>query len=229
MSVLSIQHVNQFFGNGTARVQVLHDVNFEAKPGTLSLIIGPSGSGKSTFLTIAGGLLTPTDGDVLFDGQSYKNKSKKVREQLRLDDIGFILQAYHLLPYLTVADQFKLVDKVKKKNSLSSSELDELLDQLGISSLINKFPTELSGGQQQRVAIARALYPDPQILLADEPTAALDTSRVKIVGSLFKSLAHNRNKAVVIVTHDVRLKEFADQIYELRDGTLTEQLSHDFI
>ncbi|CUS25365.1 ABC-type antimicrobial peptide transport system, ATPase component [Paucilactobacillus oligofermentans DSM 15707 = LMG 22743] len=229
MSVLSIQHVNQFFGSGTARVHVLHDVNFDAKPGTLSLIIGPSGSGKSTFLTIAGGLLTPTDGDVLFDGQSYKDTSKKAREQLRLDSIGFILQAYHLLPYLTVADQFKLVDKVKKLHNLTPMELNELLNQLGIQDLINKFPNELSGGQQQRVAIARALYPDPKILLADEPTAALDTARVKVVGNLFQELAHTRNKAVVIVTHDIRLKEFADQIYELRDGTLTKQSTKVFV
>lgn len=229
MSVLSIQHVNQFFGSGTARVQVLHDVNFEAIPGTLSLIIGPSGSGKSTFLTIAGGLLTPTEGDVLFDGQSYNDTSKKIRERLRLDAIGFILQTYHLLPYLTVADQFKLVDKVKKEHNLSTIELNKLLTQLGIENLITKFPAELSGGQQQRVAIARALYPDPKILLADEPTAALDTARVKVVGNLFQELAHTRNKAVVIVTHDIRLKEFADQIYELRDGTLTKQPTKVFV
>lgn len=228
MSVLSLQHVNQFFGSDSARVQVLNDVSFDAEPGTLSLIVGPSGSGKSTFLTIAGGLLTPTSGEVLFDGTSYHDTSKHDRDRLRLESIGFVLQAYHLLPYLTVADQFTLVDKVKKSGNLSHEDLGILLEQLGIQDFTHKFPAELSGGQQQRVAIARALYPNPKIILADEPTAALDTERVKIVGALFRQLAHERNKAIVVVTHDVRLDEFADQIYEIRDGILTKNSTGTF-
>ncbi|WP_127848301.1 ABC transporter ATP-binding protein [Lacticaseibacillus hulanensis] len=220
MPALALKNVNQVFGTGTARVQVLHDVNFAVEPGTLSLIVGPSGSGKSTFLSIAGGLLTPTSGSVWLDGVSYHDRTKKQRDQLRLQSIGFVLQAYHLLPYLNVDDQFKLVDHVKPKGNLDAKQLGELLDELGIADLRKKFPGELSGGQQQRVAIARALYPDPSVILADEPTAALDSARVEVVGALFQALAHARGKAVVVVTHDVRLEKFADQIFAIEDGVL---------
>lgn len=223
MSSFAVKNVNQIFGTGTAKVHVLHDVNFEAESGTLSLIMGPSGSGKTTLLTIVGGLLTPTSGTVTVNGVDYNHRSKRQRDALRLDEIGFVLQQYHLLPYLTVADQFTLVDKVKPKGNLSRAQLDEVLQALGIQSLLHKYPGELSSGQQQRVAIARALYPNPTIILADEPTAALDSPRVKIVGELFKSLAIEHNKAVVIVTHDSRLMAFADQLYEIKDGVLSKQ------
>lgn len=220
MTAISLTGVSQVFGKGTAKVQALTDVNFEAEAGTMTLVMGPSGSGKSTFLTIAGGLLTPTSGEVTVDGTTYSDRTKKERDALRLDAIGFVLQAYHLLPYLTVADQFKLVDKVKPEGNLSKDDLDRILDTLGIEDLVNKYPDELSGGQQQRVAIARALYPDPAIILADEPTAALDSERVAVVGQLLKSLAVDHNKAVVVVTHDVRLVDFADRMYEIRDGQM---------
>lgn len=222
MTAIEMNNINQIYGKGIAKVHVLHDVNFKAEAGTLSLIIGPSGSGKSTFLTIGGGLRTPTTGQVKVNGQDYQTSSRKDLEKLRLNNIGFVLQNYHLLPFLTVKDQFKLVDKVKKEGNLSKESLDKLLQQLGIEDLVDKFPTELSGGQQQRVAIARALYPDPAIILADEPTAALDSERVKEVGRLFADLAHDRHKAVVIVTHDMRLKSYADQMFEIDDGVLKE-------
>lgn len=222
MTAIEMNNINQIYGKGIAKVHVLHDVNFKAEAGTLSLIIGPSGSGKSTFLTIGGGLRTPTTGQVKVNGQDYQTSSRKDLEKLRLNNIGFVLQNYHLLPFLTVKDQFKLVDKLKKEGNLSKESLDKLLQQLGIEDLVDKFPTELSGGQQQRVAIARALYPDPAIILADEPTAALDSERVKEVGRLFADLAHDRHKAVVIVTHDMRLKSYADQMFEINDGVLKE-------
>lgn len=222
MTAIEMNNINQIYGKGIAKVHVLRDVNFKAEAGTLSLIIGPSGSGKSTFLTIGGGLRTPTTGQVKVNGQDYQTSSRKDLEKLRLNNIGFVLQNYHLLPFLTVKDQFKLVDKVKKEGNLSKESLDKLLRQLGIEDLVDKFPTELSGGQQQRVAIARALYPDPAIILADEPTAALDSERVKEVGRLFADLAHDRHKAVVIVTHDMRLKSYADQMFEINDGVLKE-------
>ncbi|MEJ1321873.1 ABC transporter ATP-binding protein [Pediococcus acidilactici] len=223
MAAIEMNGINQIYGKGIAEVHVLHDIDFKAEAGTLSLIIGPSGSGKSTFLTIAGGLRTPTSGKVKVNGHDYQDSSRKALEKLRLNEIGFVLQNYHLLPFLTVKDQFKLVDKVKKDHNLSQAELNDLLTQLGVEDLVDKYPTELSGGQQQRVAIARALYPDPLIILADEPTAALDSSRVKEVGKMFARLAHEHNKAVVIVTHDMRLKDYADQMFKINDGVLSAE------
>ena len=222
MTAIELRNVEKYYGQGIARVHVLSDVNFKAELGKLNLVIGPSGSGKSTFLTIAGGLQQPSEGQVLIDGQEISALSGKQRDRLRLDKIGFVLQSYNLLPYLTVGDQFALVDRMRHGN-LSKGELGDLLKDLGIEKLIHKYPGELSGGQNQRVAIARALYTDPQIILADEPTAALDSDRVKVVGQLFSDLAVKHNKAVVVVTHDLRLREFADQVYTIVDGQLAKE------
>ena len=162
-------------------------------------------------------------GQVLIDGQDISQFSEKQRDEIRLNQIGFVLQSYNLLSYLSVADQFALVDRVHRGN-LSSDRLEKLLQELGIDQLVNKYPDELSGGQNQRVAIARALYTDPAIILADEPTAALDSERVKVVGRLMKEMAKRYDKAVVVVTHDLRLKDFADRISQIMDGKMTEQL-----
>lgn len=222
MTAIELKNINKDYGTGISKVQVLSDVSFKAHSGELSLVLGPSGSGKSTFLTIAGGLQRPTSGQVLIDGQDINRFSEKQRDEIRLNQIGFVLQSYNLLSYLSVADQFALVDRVHKGN-LSPDRLEKLLQELGIDQLVNKFPNELSGGQNQRVAIARALYTDPAIILADEPTAALDSERVKVVGRLMKEMAKQYDKAVVVVTHDLRLKDFADRIYQIMDGKMTEQ------
>jgi putative ABC transport system ATP-binding protein len=218
---LALEHVTKQFGQKTNLVTALEDVSLAFKAGEVSLIIGPSGSGKSTLLTILGGLQTPTDGSVRLNGHDISDLSSKEAEKTRLEQIGFVLQAYNLVPYLTVADQFKLVDQVKPNNNLSQDAFDKIIETLGIQKLLNKYPGELSGGQQQRVAIARALYTDPAIILADEPTAALDTARVKEVGQLFANIAHDEEKAVVIVTHDDRLREFSDNVYKIVDGKLS--------
>lgn len=218
---LALEHVTKQFGQKTNLVTALEDVSLAFKAGEVSLIIGPSGSGKSTLLTILGGLQTPTDGSVRLNGHDFSDLSTKEAEKIRLEQIGFVLQAYNLVPYLTVADQFKLVDQVKPNNNLSQDAFDKIIETLGIQKLLNKYPGELSGGQQQRVAIARALYTDPAIILADEPTAALDTARVREVGQLFANIAHDEEKAVVIVTHDDRLREFSDNVYKIVDGKLS--------
>lgn len=223
MSVLSLNNVSKTFGKGSATVHALKKVNFSIEKGKLALILGPSGSGKSTFLTIAGSLQTPTSGTVQINGKDVHQLSSRVRESLRLNHLGFVLQSYNLVPYLTVLEQFKLVDKVKKTGNLSKEQLDQLLAQLGIDNLVHKYPNELSGGQSQRVAIARALYPNPEIILADEPTAALDSAHVEEVGKLLASLAHNQEKSIVVVTHDLRLKDYADSIYNIIDGTMTRE------
>lgn len=221
MAVIELKNVKKIYGKGDAQVIALQDINFVANKGEVVLIMGPSGAGKSTFLTIAGSLQKPTSGEVIIDGDDIGNLSAKKSNALRLTKIGFVLQAYNLVPFLTVEEQFVLVDKVKKQNNLSKDELDKLLKQLGITKLLKKYPGELSGGQQQRAAIARALYANPEILLADEPTASLDTKNVEEVGQLFKDLAKKRNKAVMLVTHDPRLEKYADHIYEMMDGKMT--------
>ncbi len=223
MAVIELKNVQKVYGTGAAEVQALKQIDFKANEGEVVLIMGPSGAGKSTFLTIAGSLQKPTSGQVYINGEDIANISAKQSNALRLNQIGFVLQAYNLVPFLTVKEQFELVDHVKKQSNLTQATMDKLLEQLGITGLVNKYPSELSGGQQQRAAIARALYANPKILLADEPTASLDSKNVDEVGQLFKNLAKNYQKAVILVTHDPRLEKYADHIYEMMDGEMIKK------
>ena len=220
MSNLIFDSVTKIFGEGGSKYVALENINFEAESGQLILVVGPSGSGKTTFLTIAGGLQTPTNGDVKINDSTINSLSKKQQTKLRLEKIGFILQSYNLVPFLTVEEQFKFVDKLKKQN-LTEQKLHELLSDLGLLELLKKYPNKLSGGQKQRVAIARALYTEPDYILADEPTAALDTDRSMKVIELLRDLAHKRNKIIIVVTHDLRLKDMADKVYQIIDGKMT--------
>lgn len=220
MSNLIFDSVTKIFGEGSSKYVALENINFEAESGQLILVVGPSGSGKTIFLTIAGGLQTPTNGDVKINDSTINSLSKKQQTKLRLEKIGFILQSYNLVPFLTVEEQFKFVDKLKKQN-LTEQKLHELLSDLGLLELLKKYPNQLSGGQKQRVAIARALYTDPDYILADEPTAALDTDRSMKVIELLRDLAHKRNKIIIVVTHDLRLKDMADKVYQIIDGKMT--------
>ncbi len=223
MAIIELKNVQKVYGTGAAQVVALKNINFKANLGEVVLIMGPSGAGKSTFLTIAGSLQKPTAGKVIVGGQDIAHISTRESDRLRLTQLGFVLQAYNLVPFLKIKEQFELVNKVKKEGNISVAKLQELLKQLKISSLINKYPNELSGGQQQRAAIARALYADPQILLADEPTASLDSENVAEVGQLFKKLAKDYHKAVLLVTHDPRLEQYADHIYEMMDGKIKQK------
>ena len=220
MSNLIFDSVTKIFGEGSSKYVALENINFEAESGQLILVVGPSGSGKTTFLTIAGGLQTPTEGDVKINDSTIKSLSEKQQTKLRLEKIGFVLQSYNLVPFLTVEEQFKFVDKLKKQN-LTEQRMHELLSDLGLLELLKKYPNQLSGGQKQRVAIARALYTDPDYILADEPTAALDTDRSMKVIELLRDLAHKRNKIIIVVTHDLRLKDMADKVYQIIDGKMT--------
>lgn len=223
MTAVEIKNVKKVYGKGDAATVALKGVNFEANLGEVVLLMGPSGAGKSTLLTIIGALQSATSGTVKVDGQDITQLKEKDRSRLRLNKLGFVLQAYNLVPYLTVQEQFQLLDRVKKSGNLSQADLKGLLEDLGISGLVNKYPGELSGGQKQRAAIARAMYANPEILLADEPTASLDSARVEEVGQLFKKLAKDRQKAIILVTHDPRLKKYADHIYDMMDGQLTQR------
>ncbi|MBJ8350418.1 ABC transporter ATP-binding protein [Streptococcus zalophi] len=221
MSVLKFQNVSKEFKDGSAIIQALKPTNFSIDAGEFVAIIGPSGSGKSTFLTIAGGLQTPTKGDLIINQHSFTRLTEKERARLRFSEIGFILQSSNLIPFLTVEKQLDLVDKINKSNQ--KEKQTQLFEDLGIGTLIKKFPKDLSGGERQRVAIARALYNDPQLILADEPTASLDSHRAFEVVDLLAKEAKVRKKAIIMVTHDKRMIEKCDKVYEMNDGVLSQQ------
>lgn len=219
MAVLEFKNVNKTFGSGHKKVEALLETDFTANKGELIAIIGPSGSGKSTFLTIAGGLLSPSAGDVIINNQNMSRLKEKERSKIRLQEIGFILQASNLVPFLTVKNQLKLLDKVKKEN-MEKEQLDALYDDLGISDLRDKYPADLSGGERQRVAIAKALYSNPSVILADEPTASLDSDKAFEVMELLKHETKSKNTTTIVVTHDTRLIDYCDYVYKMTDGAL---------
>lgn len=219
MNVIEFKNVRKEFKDGDQIIQGLKETNFSAAAGEFIGIIGPSGSGKSTFLTLAGGLQTPTAGEVLINGQAFSEEKEKKRAKIRFKEIGFILQASNLIPFLTVKKQLKLVDKINRSNQKDKANM--LFDQLGVTKLENKYPQDLSGGERQRIAIARALYNDPSIILADEPTASLDSEKAFEVVKILAKEAKDKNKAIMMVTHDTRLIDFCDKVYEIKDGTMT--------
>lgn len=220
MPVLELKKVKMTYGSGHKQVEALKETDFTADKGELIAIIGPSGSGKSTFLTIVGGLLTPTSGSVIINNKNLEELNEKERSKTRLKEIGFILQASNLVPFLTVANQLKLIDQVKKGN-MSKRKLEELYEDLGISELRTKYPADLSGGERQRVAIAKALYSNPSIILADEPTASLDSDRAYEVMELLRNETKNKNTTTIVVTHDTRLIGYCDKVFNMTDGVLT--------
>lgn len=227
MAILELKKVQKTFGTGRTKVEAMKETDFEAEKGELIAVIGPSGSGKSTFLTIAGGLQAPTDGEVMINGTALMNLKEKKRAALRLKEVGFVLQASNLVPYLNVGQQMQLLDKVKKGN-LQKEEAEELYQSLGIDHLIRNFPKDLSGGEKQRVAIAKALYTNPSIILADEPTASLDSDRAFEVMNMLKEITKEKQTATIVVTHDTRLIDDCDKVYKITDGKMELQQSvHD--
>lgn len=222
MTVLQLENVSKTFGKDHKKVEALKKTNFKAERGELIAIIGPSGSGKSTLLTIVGGLLSPSEGRVKINNQDLTDLNEKQRSKIRLKEIGFILQASNLIPFLTVANQLKLLDKVKKDN-MSKEQLEQLYTDLGISELLSKYPSDLSGGERQRAAIAKALYSNPSIILADEPTASLDSEKAYEVMELLRDETKNKNTTTIVVTHDTRLIGYCDKVYKMVDGVLNLQ------
>ena len=218
--ILELRGVTREFTQGGETVHALHETDFVAKAGEFIAIIGPSGSGKSTFLTVAGGLRNPSRGTVKVNGIDITSLSLKQLSAVRLKHVGFILQASSLVPFLTVEKQLQLLDKVTGGKP-ASKQAEKLFDQLGIAQLRRKYPSDLSGGERQRVAIAKILYSNPELILADEPTASLDTSKAFDVVKLLARETKERGKATIMVTHDERLVEFCDKVYTMQDGVLT--------
>lgn len=221
MQAIEFKNITKNFMDGDRELEVLKPTSLTINKGEFVAIIGPSGSGKSTFLTIAGGLQQPTQGQVLINQKAFSELSEKKRAKIRFEEIGFILQSSNLVPFLTVKNQFKLIDKVN--HSQNTQRAQELLEQLGIEDITNKYPEDISGGQKQRVAIAKALYNNPTVILADEPTASLDSERAFEVVDILAQQSKALNKAIVMVTHDLRLIEKCDRVFEMSDGVLTEK------
>ena len=223
MNVLEFKNVTKSYQDGNKEIEALKETNFKIEEGQFIAIIGPSGSGKSTFLTLAGGLQTPSKGQIIINGKDYTNLSEKERAKLRFNDIGFVLQASNLVPFLTAKQQLELVDRINKQKRQTLQDQKSLFKELGIDHLENKLPKDLSGGERQRLAIARALYNNPAIILADEPTASLDSDRAYEVVDLLSKECKEKNKSIIMVTHDNRMIEKCDYVYRMKDGILTKE------
>lgn len=224
MSGIKMTNVTKIYQEGEFTTTALENLSLNVARGEFVAIIGPSGSGKSTFLSIAGALLRPTEGEVLIDNVDIATLSENKLSEVRLSKIGFILQTSNLLPYLTVIDQLLVVKKMSGSVKDSDRELaKELLTAIGLGEKLNKYPHQLSGGERQRTAIARSFMNDPSIILADEPTANLDTERAHEVVSVIAKEVKARNKAAVMVTHDERMLSYCDRVYRIEDGILTEE------
>ncbi|WP_261058334.1 ABC transporter ATP-binding protein [Streptococcus mitis] len=221
-ALIEMTQVTKTYGEGKMKVVALHETNFQLNAGEFVAIVGPSGSGKTTFLTTLGQLQEASSGKILVKGKETGNLTEKEKTNLRFREFGFILLASNLIPFLTVKEQLDLIDRLDKGKN-SKSDRKELFDLLDLEKVQDQYPKALSGGERQRAAIARALYNNPSIVLADEPTASLDTERAYQVTEMLSAIAHEQGRGVVMITHDTRLLDKVDRIYVMNDGHLVEK------
>ena len=223
-AVLDAVDVVKFLGRGAGEVQALRGISLSLKGGELVLLMGPSGSGKTTLLSVLGCLMTPTRGTIRIRGRSIAGAGPEDLAKLRRDHIGFIFQSYHLFPTLTAEDNVRLALDVRGQRSRRAAKAArEVLAMVGLAHKTKAFPLELSGGEQQRVAIARAIVGDTSAILADEPTGALDAQNGQAIMSLLASIAKERSRGVLVVTHDPRTLPFADRIVHIEDGRIVNE------
>lgn len=223
MDRLIIENVSKIYGAGENAVTALDSVSLTVQAGEFVAIVGPSGSGKTTLLAITGALLLPTSGVVTLNGQATTRQSAAALAKFRLERIGFVLQSSNLIPYLTARDQLLLVAELAgKRDKAAQQRADHLLDELGLRERHHHYPEALSGGERQRVAIARALMNDPDVLLADEPTANLDSVRGREAVQLLAAQVKSGNKAAIMVTHDERMLDLCDRVVRIADGRISE-------
>jgi putative ABC transport system ATP-binding protein len=222
--IIEAANVSKILGTGPARVQALKDVSLTLSSGKLTILMGPSGSGKTTLLSILGCMLAPTGGTVRICGTSTSGAHPEELAKIRRQHIGFVFQSYHLFSTLTAAENVRLALDVRGEQGREAiAKTEEVLASVGLASKTGSFPRELSGGEQQRVAIARAIIAEPSAILADEPTAALDSANGQTTMAILSAIAKERDRAVLVVTHDPRLFEFADRILHIEDGSLTRE------
>src|SRR5262249_49079690 len=218
---ITVRELTKTYAEGSASVTALRGVDLDVDAGEIIMLVGPSGSGKTTLLSIMGCILSPSSGSVRVAGEEVGKLSEKELPRIRLQHIGFVFQGFNLFPTLTAGENVELMLDLKGiRGEAAKSRAQELLEQVGLAEKYMSFPSDLSGGQKQRVAIARALAGDPEIILADEPTAALDSGTGRNVMQMMRTLAHERDRAVVIVTHDPRVIEFADRTIRIEDGLI---------
>ena len=222
MSVIELQQIKKSYADGNQMRDVICDLNLTVEPQEFVAILGPSGSGKSTLLSIAGILLSSNSGQVIIGGQNLTNLKQSEWTKKRLELLGFIFQDHQLLPYMKIGDQLEVVAKLKgeKDASKRKEEVKGLLAELGIENCYGQYPNQMSGGQKQRAAIARAFIGNPQLILADEPTASLDPERGKEIAQLIQREVKSKHKSAIMVTHDRSVLEYVDTVYEMKKGKL---------
>lgn len=223
--VIQTLDVSKIYPSAFGEVRAVDQASIAIYPGEFVALVGPSGSGKTTMLAMLAALLTPSEGQVLIDQQDLGEMPEKERVRFRRQRIGFTFQSNNLVPYLTVLENVEMM--LRLNNRLTKAERKnarELLDRLGLSDRLNSLPNQLSGGQRQRVAIARSLIHNPSVVLADEPTASLDTERAFQVTKLYADLIHENNKAGIMVTHDLRMCKYVDKIIQIEDGKISSIL-----
>jgi putative ABC transport system ATP-binding protein len=222
--VLEAENVVKVLGSGAGRVEALRDVSLSLAGGELTLLMGPSGSGKTTLLSILGCMLSPTSGAVRVLGNSTAGATPEQLAELRRKHVGFVFQAYHLFPTLTAEENIRIaLDVCGERGSAQRKKARAALAAVGLADKARSYPSELSSGQQQRVAIARAIAGNASAILADEPTAALDSSNGRAIMTLLTDIAKDPRHAVLVVTHDPRILQFADRIVHLDDGRIVEE------
>jgi len=220
-TILQTQSLSKIYDTGSLSIKAVDQVSIDIRAGEFVALVGPSGSGKTTMLALLAGLLRASGGSILIDGSDLGKMSDVQRTSFRREKIGFTFQANNLVPFLTARENVELMLRLNNKNDRQGRErAEELLVRLGLADRLSSLPSQLSGGQQQRVAIARALIHNPSVVLADEPTAALDTERAFQVVKIFSELIHEQNKAGIMVTHDLRMCQYVDKVIQMVDGKL---------
>jgi putative ABC transport system ATP-binding protein len=225
-TILETRQVSKTYTSGNLVVKAVDDVSISIEAGEFVALVGPSGSGKTTMLAMLAGLLRASSGELLIDGNEIGAMSDRQRTRFRREKIGFTFQANNLLPYLTAVENVELMLRLNHQNHREARALArQLLERLGMGDRLNNLPGQLSGGQQQRVAIARSLIHNPSVVLADEPTASLDTERAFQVVEIFADLIHEKNKAGIMVTHDLRMCRYVDKVIRMMDGKMIQVIS----
>jgi len=225
-NIVETRSVSKIYETGDLVVRAVDQASLEVKAGEFIALVGPSGSGKTTMLAMLAALLQPTEGQIMIDGHDLSKMKESRRVKFRREKIGFTFQANNLVPYLTVRENIELMLRLNGDHDKAGQQRTvELLTRLWLGDRMNNLPRQLSGGQKQRVAIARALIHNPSLVLADEPTASLDTERAFQVVEIFSDLIHEQKKAGIIVTHDLRMVRFVDKVIQMMDGKIVNVIT----